>query len=154
MGAHIRVCGGAHFALCSNSAVIEVGDDVLINWDTKIIAMEHISIGSRSAISWNVSIMDSDLHIIDGVHHTAPVNIGEHVLICAHAVVLKGVTVGDGAVVAAGSVVTVTYRVVRSLLESSETDPGELHMAVARSFIQRRRAASFARSRSIAASML
>ena len=36
----------------------------------------------------------------------APVRIGNDVWIGAHAVVLKGVTIGDGAVIAAGAVVT------------------------------------------------
>ena len=34
-----------------------------------------------------------------------PVHIGDHVWIGARAVVLKGVTIGDGAIVAAGAVV-------------------------------------------------
>jgi acetyltransferase-like isoleucine patch superfamily enzyme len=38
--------------------------------------------------------------------HTAPIVIGDHVWIGTNSLVLKGVTVGDGAVVAAGSVVT------------------------------------------------
>ncbi|MBC7632327.1 MAG: hypothetical protein H7290_12845 [Flavobacterium sp.] len=37
---------------------------------------------------------------------TKAVVIGEHVLVGARAMILKGVTIGDGAVVAAGSVVT------------------------------------------------
>jgi len=35
-----------------------------------------------------------------------PVVIGEDCWICSHAVILKGVTIGDGAVVAAGAVVS------------------------------------------------
>jgi acetyltransferase-like isoleucine patch superfamily enzyme len=38
--------------------------------------------------------------------HTAPIRIGRHVLVGTGAMILKGVTIGDGAVVAAGSVVT------------------------------------------------
>jgi acetyltransferase-like isoleucine patch superfamily enzyme len=37
---------------------------------------------------------------------SAPVHIGSHVWIGARALILKGVRIGDGAVVAAGSVVT------------------------------------------------
>ena len=36
----------------------------------------------------------------------APIHIGKHVCIGAHATVLPGVTGGDGAIVAAGAVVT------------------------------------------------
>ena len=54
--------------------------------------------------------MDTALHqlIVDGVKKplTAPVFIGNDVLVGAYATVIAGVTIGDGAVVAAGSVVT------------------------------------------------
>jgi acetyltransferase-like isoleucine patch superfamily enzyme len=37
---------------------------------------------------------------------TAPVVIGDYVWICFNAIILKGVTIGEGAIVAAGAVVT------------------------------------------------
>ena len=56
-------------------------------------------------------IMDFDAHRIhyeSGEKNsiTAPVSIGNHVWIGAEAIILKGVTIGDGAVIGAGSVVT------------------------------------------------
>jgi acetyltransferase-like isoleucine patch superfamily enzyme len=70
-----------------------------------------LTIGSRSELSWDVEIMDTDFHTFtraDGSISTesASVVIGEHVLIGARAVILKGVTIGDGAIVAAAAVVT------------------------------------------------
>lgn len=106
VGENVHLATGVRLALCNPSAVIEIGDRVLINWNTKLVAMQRISIGAGSAISWNVSIMDTDLHLIDESEPNAPVEIEERVLVCAHAVILKGVRVGEGAVVAAGSVVT------------------------------------------------
>jgi acetyltransferase-like isoleucine patch superfamily enzyme len=52
--------------------------------------------------------MDSDSHTIGPANGpvSAPIEIGDHVWIGARAMVLKGVTIGDGAVVAAASVVT------------------------------------------------
>lgn len=38
--------------------------------------------------------------------HPAPIRLGKNVWVGAHATVLKGVTVGDDAVIAAGAVVT------------------------------------------------
>ncbi len=61
-------------------------------------------------MSWDVQVLDTDFHTIvrDGSPQAsvAPVRIGDHVWIGTRAVVLKGVTIGDGAVIAAGAVVT------------------------------------------------
>jgi len=69
---------------------------------------KRIVIGEGTAISHNVTIMDSDAHEIIGNCHakTQPVVIGNHVWIGSGAKILKGVTVGDGAVVGCGAVVT------------------------------------------------
>jgi acetyltransferase-like isoleucine patch superfamily enzyme len=54
-----------------------------------------------------VLIMDTDFHRVDGrPSGDAAVSIGNRVWIGVGAKILKGVTVGDGAIVAAGSVVT------------------------------------------------
>ena len=37
---------------------------------------------------------------------SAPIHIGNHVWVGVRAIILKGVTIGDGAIIAAGSVVT------------------------------------------------
>lgn len=52
--------------------------------------------------------MDSDIHTVvrDGFKATKPVDIGRNVWIGNRATILKGVKVGNGAVVAAGAVVT------------------------------------------------
>lgn len=105
VGDGVQLFRGVLLLLGLPQAEIELADRVFINYDTKLMAARRIYIGPRSSISWNVSIMDSDFHQIDGEGEPAPVHIGEHVLIGAHAVILKGVTIGDGAVVAAGSVV-------------------------------------------------
>jgi acetyltransferase-like isoleucine patch superfamily enzyme len=68
---------------------------------------ERISIGYDVAIADRVTIRDSDNHEISGSRGmTRPIVIGDHVWIGMNATILKGVTVGDGAVIAAGSVVT------------------------------------------------
>jgi acetyltransferase-like isoleucine patch superfamily enzyme len=56
-----------------------------------------------------VTIRDSDNHLITSnpdFQKTMPIKIGNHVWIGLNAVILKGVTVGDGAIIAAGAVVT------------------------------------------------
>ena len=69
------------------------------------MAKRSVQIGSRCAVSWDVRILDTDYHALDGRPSVDPVRIGDHVWIGSGATVLKGVTIGDGAVVAAGSLV-------------------------------------------------
>lgn len=70
---------------------------------------EKIEIGEDLAIAEQVVIRDSDNHIVSsskGHKMTQPIRIGNHVWIGTRATVLKGVTIGDGAIIAAGAVVT------------------------------------------------
>lgn len=97
------------------------GDDVIVfrggvlklgsgyfNTNTKIRCHQMIEIGHDVAISHDVTIMDSDAHEIVSYAHTktAPIHIGNHVWIGTRATILKGVDIGEGAVIAAGAVVT------------------------------------------------
>ncbi len=80
-----------------------------INSGVNIGCYERIEIGEDAAIAENVCIRDSDNHLIlnqPNYSMKAPVKIGNHVWIGMNAIILKGVTIGDGAIIAAGSVVT------------------------------------------------
>jgi acetyltransferase-like isoleucine patch superfamily enzyme len=78
------------------------------NSGTQIVCAKRVSIGGRCAIARDVIIRDYDAHEIVSTDHeiAKDVCIGEHVWIGTRAIILKGVTIGDGAVVAAGAVVT------------------------------------------------
>lgn len=93
---HVSVAPGARLFLGSG----------YINSGLRLDCFHSIRIGFSVAIGPDVFIRDSDNHSLDGKSMTAPVVIGDHVWIGAKAMILKGVTVGDGAVIAAGSVVT------------------------------------------------
>lgn len=88
-------------------AKLEMGSG-FCNSNLLLRCTKSIWIGDGVAISHNVTIMDSDAHEIVGNKHakTQPVIIGNHVWIGSGAKILKGVTIGNGAVIAAGSVVT------------------------------------------------
>jgi tetrahydrodipicolinate N-acetyltransferase len=77
---------------------------------TKLLCATGITIGEHCTLSWDVQLLDDDFHAItlDGVEQprSGPITIGDRVWVGTRAVVLKGVTIGDGAVVAAGAVVT------------------------------------------------
>ena len=74
----------------------------------QIVCFKKITIGKGCAIARDVIIRDTDAHqLVDSNHQmTQEVSIGEHVWIGNRAIVMKGVTVGNGAVIAAGSIVT------------------------------------------------
>ena len=91
--------------LRDRDAELTIGDGTFVNHRTELVAHERVTIGRDCLIAWDVLVLDSDSHSVDGAPHTAPVRIGDRVWIGCRATVLKGVTVGDGAVVAAGSVV-------------------------------------------------
>jgi len=89
-----------------NNAELNLGGGY-INRYCKIRCYKQITIGNDVAISDNVSIWDSDAHSILGRENeaTKPIIIGNHVWIGANVTILKGVNIGDGAIIAAGSIV-------------------------------------------------
>jgi len=89
-----------------NGATLELGGG-LMNYNSSIACFKNIKIGKDVAIAENVIIRDSDNHdVLDGKHvQSKPIIIGDHVWIGMNSVILKGVTIGDGAIIAAGSVV-------------------------------------------------
>lgn len=92
--------------LDTDEAVISIGDNSYINQRTEIKCMSSVTIGDNTAIAWDCSIMDTDYHSINGQEISRPVKIGNHVWVGCKSVILKGVTISDGAIIAAGSVVT------------------------------------------------
>lgn len=96
---------------CLPNAVVEIGDKSYINHDSEIRCRERITIGNNVSIAYNVLLQDSDYHTTyddngNPKPQTLPVVIEDNVWIGANAIILKGVTVGEGTIVAAGSVVT------------------------------------------------
>jgi len=89
-------------------ARLEIGDHVFINQGATVVAALDITIGPDCRIGDYAAIYDTDHHPVDQETpvRRAPVRIGRNVWIGRAAIVLPGVTIGDHAVVAAGSVVT------------------------------------------------
>ena len=125
IGNHVSCYAGCSFSIGPNGAC-KIGDFTLLN-GALIMAEHRIEIGSHCLISWNVGIADSDFHPLEPAQRlvdaralapfyrdrparptlrTAPVSIADNVWIGMNAVILKGVSVGENSVVAAGSVVT------------------------------------------------
>ena len=111
-GSNFKVKGDFSFyyggdIICFKNSKLELGSG-FCNSNVKIRCSQEITIGNNVAISHDVTIMDSDAHYIDYENYeiNKPVHIGNNVWIGTRATILKGVTIGDGAIIAAGAVVT------------------------------------------------
>jgi acetyltransferase-like isoleucine patch superfamily enzyme len=89
----------------ADGAELHIGSGFL-NIGSLLICTSKISIGEGCLFGEQVIIRDDDGHGIDNSPRSAPINIGNRVWVGTRAVILKGVTIGEGAVVAAGAVVT------------------------------------------------
>ena len=89
--------------------VLVIGESTFINAGVSISASREVRIGNECQIGPGVLIMDNDFHVAGEptrLPSSRPVRIGDRVWIGARAIILKGVTVGDAATIAAGCVVT------------------------------------------------
>lgn len=93
----------------SQGARLTIGADCSINYGVSIGCTQSIRVGERCRLGPYVMIVDSAFHeLLDRSKRppSAPVVINDDVWIGAKASVLPGVTIGRGAVVGTGSVVT------------------------------------------------
>lgn len=87
---------------------LELGERVAVGWFAELDARAGIKIGNDTNVSSHVKLITGS-HDVDDKEYMAdfkPIEIGHHCWIGTGAIVLQGVKIGDGAVVAAGAVVT------------------------------------------------
>lgn len=95
---------GCKIVVRKNGTLI-LGNGSFINVDSKIYCKEKIEIGDNTYIGEEVIIRDTDEHYLSK-NNTKSIKIGNHVWIGMRVIILKGVTIGDNSVIAAGSIVT------------------------------------------------
>lgn len=97
----------------NEGAVLKLGSGYM-NYECVVDVFSSVTIGRDVVISERVVIRDCDNHIVwdegvevdkDAKPMALPIVIKDHVWVGMNAVILKGVTIGEGAVIAAGSVV-------------------------------------------------
>ena len=91
------------------SGELTIGDNVNISYGLGLSAATTVTIGNGVHIGPYSMILDTDFHGVadrDGEVQEAPIAIGDKVWLSHRVSVLRGVTIGEGAIVAAGSVVT------------------------------------------------
>nr|WP_234922612.1 acyltransferase [Aeromonas caviae] len=116
----------------SEEGFISIGNGCFINSGTKLITRSSITIGNNVTIAWNCMLYDHDSHSLDyrdrvgdqeqqlrdwhtgnfianknwETVNSKPIVIGDNVWLGFDVVVLKGVRIGEGAIIGAKSVVT------------------------------------------------
>lgn len=87
---------------------IEIGEDSLVGDNCFVDGRNKLTIGNHTDIASQVLIYNEehDVHAEDFAAKNAPVEIGDYVFIGPRAIILPGVKIGTGAVIAAGAVVT------------------------------------------------
>jgi acetyltransferase-like isoleucine patch superfamily enzyme len=98
----------------SANATLTIGNNVGMS-NATIVATKLIKIGNNVMIGGGVTIVDSDFHSLNPIHwHTnadeqnmisLAVQIKDNVFIGMDSIILKGVTIGNNVIIAAGSVV-------------------------------------------------
>lgn len=91
-----------------NPAGIQIGEDSIMGFRSFLDGRAKLTIGNHVDIASEVMIYNSEHSIESEDFHatSAPVTIGDYVFIGPRAIILPGVKIGRGAVIAAGAVVT------------------------------------------------
>lgn len=119
IGANVRLSGKSGIGFSARGAVeptLNIGSGTFIGHDCSFNIARSVRIGRRCLIAGGVSIRDWDGHPVDAELRAAgapveaaavrPVVIGDDVWIGSGARILKGVCIGNRAIVGAGAVVT------------------------------------------------
>lgn len=85
--------------LCRPGGQLTIGAQTVLNYGASIEAHAAVRIGRRCMLASFVRLCDT------GGQRTAPITVGDDVWLAHGAIVEPGVTIGEGSVVAAGSVV-------------------------------------------------
>ena len=105
IGKGCRVQGGAEIW---QPWKLTMGDFCWVDGGTKLYAVDQITLGSNCVVSAGAFVCTAGHDVTSPIFElkTAPVVAGDSVWIASNSIVLPGVTIGEGAVIAAGAVVT------------------------------------------------
>jgi acetyltransferase-like isoleucine patch superfamily enzyme len=107
IGDSVIIRDGVWLAAESETSALSIGDGTYVGHRCHLHSIDPVSIGADCVLADNVMVSTTD-HARENRHEvagTGPIVIGDEVFLGQNAVVLGGVTIGDGATVAAGAVV-------------------------------------------------
>jgi len=136
IGENVMLSDGCSLQV-SEGARLVLGDRVFIGRQSVLVAVELIEIGADTLVAEHCTIRDQNHHLVpeerlqEVTALTAPVHVAPRVWIGAGVRVLKGASIGEGAVIAANAVVTeqiparvvaggIPARVFRSVHEATQ----------------------------------
>jgi acetyltransferase-like isoleucine patch superfamily enzyme len=119
VGDNVRIGGRNSWTVgfkVSDGAELVIGNRVNIGYQNQISVAKRVTIGDDTMFAPNVQIYDNPNHPLSpaarlrheqfAIEDAEPVSIGRNVWIGSGALIMRGVTIGDGAVIGAMSVVT------------------------------------------------
>ena len=106
IGAHTHIWPGARFT-GDRLHQIRIGEHCSIPYNSFWVVGDQITIGDYVVLGHNVEFYTSDHDPDDPgfARRDAPINIHDRAWVGSRVMIMKGVTIGEGAVVAAGSLV-------------------------------------------------
>ena len=89
---------------------LKMGAYACLSENVDCYTVDEISIGDQATVSQGVKLCSASHDISSRIMEltTSPIHIGENAWVAGWSIILPGVTIGEGAVVGAGSVVTKT----------------------------------------------
>lgn len=114
IGENVVLDKGTEILIRANGGCITIGDRCRVGRASLYVAENdrQIRIGNDCLLSWDLEIRCSDSHSIFDQQTKTRINFAENIEICDHvwigmrSIILKGVTIGSGSVVGAGTVLT------------------------------------------------
>jgi len=108
----------------TESGNLTFGNNVNFTAESAIDCQKEISFGNDCLISWENLFIDGDYHKIfdmEGKYTNPPqsILIGNHVWFGCRCLILKGVTVANDCVIAAGSLLNGEYTIAKSIIAGS-----------------------------------
>jgi len=102
---HVGLYPGVQLS-CLGRGRIAIGDGTYLNRSTRVYAGREVRIGRNCMIAWENVITDTDGVDFDADTVAGPLVVEDRVWIGARCVIAGALTIGEGAIVAANSLVT------------------------------------------------
>lgn len=106
-----NIGSGVRLSTVNRESVIIFGDKFCVTGGSSIVCCKSISFGKECLLSWDILIMDTDFHNVlningEVINYSKPIKIGDKVWIGCRNTILKGVSICNNIVIAAGSKIT------------------------------------------------